>query len=118
LKETPLLQRFPRITVSLIIARSTSLTTDTGAQTAVARTLSRELWQQKNFRGHRLRLRTPLANGGFSLESNKADSGRHAPPTFHIVHHRKRSRTGACVHDAAFGARRATTMPANSDAEF
>jgi hypothetical protein len=56
LKETPLLQRFPNITMSLIIARSTSLTTDIDALTAVARTLSREFWQQKNFHDHRPRL--------------------------------------------------------------
>ncbi|MGO8910278.1 MAG: hypothetical protein ACLQDM_13310 [Bradyrhizobium sp.] len=44
------------------------------AQILVARTLSREFWQQKNFCAHRLRASSPLAKTGFLRESRVADS--------------------------------------------
>jgi hypothetical protein len=102
----------------MITARSKSSRIDIGAQTGAARTLSRVFWQQKNFRAHRLRVSTPLANDGFSLESNKADSGQHAPRTLRIVDHRKRSMTIARFRERRFerGARRQCRQ--NSDAEF
>jgi hypothetical protein len=39
------------------------------ARTRVARTLSRNFWQQKNFRDHRLCVSSPLAKTGFLRES-------------------------------------------------
>ena len=101
LKEMPVLQRFLKFTMSMITARSKSLTSQVEAQTVVARTLSRAFWQQKNFCAQRLRVSAPLAKDGFLLESTTADSGLHAPRTLRIVHHRKRLMTNACCRNAA-----------------
>jgi hypothetical protein len=78
-EETLAPQYFLSFAMLMIVTRSKSLAIDATAQTAAARTLSREFWQQKNFHAHRLRVSTPLAKDGFLLESNTADSGRHAP---------------------------------------
>jgi len=58
----------------MIVISSMSLRLMETAQTRLARTLSRDFWQQKNFRAHRLRVSSPFAKTGFSRESIAADS--------------------------------------------
>jgi hypothetical protein len=65
---------FSLITHSTIDVRARPLHGVDVGEKRPARTLSREFWQQKNFRARRVRVSSPLAKTGFSRESRAADS--------------------------------------------
>jgi len=66
-----LFSQFTRSTIGMLPKTSRVIE---GARRCLARTLSRDVWQQKNFRAHRLRVSSPLAKTGFLSESRAADS--------------------------------------------
>jgi len=70
----PVPQVFSQTTHSTIDLPRTSSRIAETAREPIAWTLSREFWQQKNFRAHRLRASSALAKTGFLRESRAADS--------------------------------------------
>jgi hypothetical protein len=86
LQEAAAPQLFPLFTHSTIgMAQMLSSVVEV-AQMRVARTLSREFWQQKNFHARRLRASSSLAKTGFLSESIAVDSRPHDPA--HAMHRR------------------------------
>src|SRR5258708_38390751 len=73
-QETPVPQSFSLITHPTITAQSMSLRSADGGEKHVARTLSRDFWQYKNFGAHRLCDSPALAKTGFCRESPAGDS--------------------------------------------
>jgi hypothetical protein len=69
LKETLALQMFSQFTIATIDAQSTSSRLTWTVQKPLSRTLSRKLWQQKNFHGHSVGVSSALAKTDFLGES-------------------------------------------------
>jgi hypothetical protein len=69
LQESPLLQRFFEFTTTMIDERSMSQRLNDAVKKPSARTLSREIWQQKNFHGHSAEFSPTRAKTNFPDES-------------------------------------------------